>query len=128
MPGELISVEEARSRVLATVRALPAESILATDARGRVLAEDLVADFDLPPFDSSAMDGFALVAGPAGELPIVGESRAGAPFAGRLEPGQAVRISTGAVVPDGADAVIQIERVEELDGRVRVPDLQPGRN
>src|SRR3954452_590397 len=112
MARQLISVDEARARVLAGVRALPAEAVAVGDALGRVLAEDLVADLVLPPFDSSAMDGFAVVAGPAGQLPVVGESQAGAPFEGELGSGQAVRISTGAVIPAGADAVVPIERVE----------------
>src|SRR6476646_7311857 len=98
MPGALIPVDEARSRVLAAVRTLPSEQVAAGDVLGRVLAEDVVADFELPPFDSSAMDGFAVVAGAGGELPIVGESQAGAPFAGEVAGGQAVRISTGAVI------------------------------
>jgi molybdopterin molybdotransferase len=72
------------------------------------------------------MDGYAVVAGPSGELPVVGESRAGKPAAGVLRPGQAMRISTGAAVPDGADAVVPVERVEVLDGAVRVPETQPG--
>jgi molybdopterin molybdotransferase len=91
-----------------------------------VLAEDVVAELDLPPFDSSAMDGYALVAGTAGELPVVGESQAGRPFEGEVQPRQAVRISTGAVIPAGADAVVPVERAE-LDGdRVRVPTTEPG--
>ncbi len=128
MPGDLISVTDARARVLATVRPLPAETVAVTDALGRVLADDVTADVALPPFDSSAMDGFALVAGAAGELPVVGESRAGAPFDGAVRPGEAVRISTGAVVPDGADAVVPVERVDKLDGRVRVPATRAGAN
>jgi molybdopterin molybdotransferase len=124
--GDLISVDEARARVLAAVRPLGAERVALDDALGRVLAEEVVADFDLPPFDSSAMDGFAVVAGTAAELPVVGESQAGRPFGGQLQAGQAVRISTGAVIPAGADAVVPIERVE-LDGtRVSVPDTKPG--
>ena len=133
MPGQLLSVDEARSRVLAAVRPLGPERVPLDDALGRVLAEDVVAGLDLPPFDSSAMDGFALVAGDAGELPVVGESQAGAPFDGELRPGQAVRISTGAVIPAGADTVVPIERVEVLgaDGgggaiRIRVPGASPG--
>jgi molybdopterin molybdotransferase len=110
------------------VRPLAAELRPAADALGRVLARDVVSELELPPFDSSAMDGFALVADGAGELPVVGESRAGHPFAGALEPGQAIRISTGAMLPAGADAVIQIERVEDLGERVRVPEVQPGQN
>jgi molybdopterin molybdotransferase len=121
-------VDDARSRVLGAVRTLPAEAVPAAEARGRVLSEAVVADLELPPFDSSAMDGFALVAGDAGELPVIGESQAGRPFEGRVEPGQAVRISTGAVVPDGADAVVPIERVEARDGVVVVPDTRTGTN
>ena len=126
MPARLISVDEARSRVLATVRALGSESAPAAEALGRVLAEDVVADLTLPPFDSSAMDGFAVVAGDAGDLPIVGESQAGAPFDGTLAAGQAVRISTGAVIPRGASAVVPIERVEVDGERVRVPATEVG--
>src|SRR4051812_45019421 len=126
MPGDLVSVDEARASVLAAVRALGSERVPVDDALGRVLAEDVVSELTLPPFDSSAMDGFALVAGPAAALPVVGESQAGRPFAGRLEAGQAVRISTGAVMPDGADAVVPIERVK-LDGdNVAVPDVDIG--
>jgi molybdopterin molybdotransferase len=135
MPGQLLSVDEARSRVLAAVRPLGHERVAVDDALGRVLAEDVVAGLDLPPFDSSAMDGFALVAGDGGELPVVGESQAGAPWDGELQAGHAVRISTGAVIPAGADAVVPIERVELLgadagggaDGaRIRVPETSPG--
>jgi molybdopterin molybdotransferase len=126
MAGSLTTVDEARSRVLAAVRALGPERVALDAALGRVLAEDVVSGMTLPPFDSSAMDGFALVAGPGGELPVVGESQAGRPFRGRVEAGQAVRISTGAVVPDGADAVVPIERVEVGGDRVRVPESRPG--
>jgi molybdopterin molybdotransferase len=128
MPGDLIPVTEARSRVLAAVRPLAAERVPIADALGRVLAADVVAELELPPFDSSAMDGFALVAGPGGELPLVGESQAGSPFIGRVEPGQGVRISTGAVVPEGADAIVPIERAELLDGAVVVPETRPGQH
>ncbi|MEA2497471.1 MAG: molybdopterin molybdotransferase [Thermoleophilaceae bacterium] len=126
MPADLISVDEARSRVLAAVRPLPAESVPVADVLGRLLADDVVSDLELPPFDSSAMDGFAVVAGAGGELPVVGESRAGRPFGDRMQAGQAVRISTGATVPGGADAVVPVERVEDLGERVRVPDTTAG--
>ena len=128
MTGELISVEETRERILAATGRLPAETVPAADTLGRVLAEEVVSGLELPPFDASAMDGFALVAGPARELPVIGESRAGAPFAGRMGEGDAVRISTGAVVPEGADAVVPIERVEELGDRVSVPETTAGAN
>jgi molybdopterin molybdotransferase len=123
---ELISIAEARARVLAAVRPLPAEDVPLDQALGRVLAEDARAEGDLPPFDSSAMDGYALVAGPGGELPVTGESRAGTPATRRLEPGEAMRISTGAAVPEGADAVVPVERVELSGENVRVPDTRPG--
>ena len=128
MPAQLTSIDDARALVLGHVRRLGGEQVAAASALGRVLAEDITAAFDLPPFRSSAMDGFALVAGAAAELPVVGESRAGRPFEGTLQAGEAVRISTGGVVPEGADAVVPIERVEELDGQVRVPDTRTGAN
>jgi molybdopterin molybdotransferase len=123
---DLISIDEARRRVLAATRPLPAEDVPLADALGRVLAEDARAEGDLPPFDSSAMDGYAVVAGPAADLPVVGESRAGSPSQQPLHPGEAMRISTGAALPDGADAVVPVERVELSDGRVRVPETHPG--
>lgn len=128
MPGDLISVAEARERVLATARVLAAEDVPTEDALDRVLAGDVISDLVLPPFDSSAMDGFAVVAGPAAELKVVGESQAGKPFAGGVVRGCAVRISTGAVIPGGADAVVPIERVEETSDGVRVPETAPGAN
>jgi molybdopterin molybdotransferase len=124
--ADLISIAEARERVLAAVRRLPPEDVPLDRALGRVLAEEARSEGDLPPFDSSAMDGYAVVAGPAGELPVVGESRAGSPAERPLEAGEAMRISTGAAVPAGADAVVPVERVEVLDGRVRVPATEPG--
>ena len=126
MAGSLLSVDEARSRVLAAVRPLGSERVAVDDSLGRVLAEDVVSELTLPPFDSSAMDGFAVIAGPGGELPVVGESQAGRPFEGELHAGEAVRISTGAVMPRGADAVVPVERVELNGDRVRVPGTQAG--
>ena len=124
----LLAIADARARVLEHVRPVSAEGVALERALGRVLAEDLSAGLSVPPFDSSAMDGFAVVAGPAAELPIVGEARAGHPFQQRVEAGTAVRISTGAVVPTGADAVVPVERTEEAGERVRVPEVAPGTN
>jgi molybdopterin molybdotransferase len=124
----LISIAEARERVLDETPTLPSEEVLIEDALGRVLAEDAHAAEDLPPFDSSAMDGFAVIAGPAAELAVVGESRAGHPTDRALATGEAIRISTGAAIPPGADAVVPIERVEVQDGRVVVPVTEPGAN
>jgi molybdopterin molybdotransferase len=125
----LLPINAARERILAVVRPLPAESVALEEALGRVLAEDVESALDVPPFDSSAMDGYAVVAGAGGQLRVVGESRAGHPAGERAEPGAAVRISTGAAMPEGADAVVPVERVEEgADGTVRVPESDPGRN
>jgi molybdopterin molybdotransferase len=126
----MLSIDQARDAVLAEVRALGAEEVAIGDALGRVLAQDVIAAGDLPPFPNSAMDGFAVRSGPKGRrLTIVGESRAGAPAAVAVGDGEAVRISTGALLPDGADAVLQIELVDEDDDRVVLgDDVAPGRN
>jgi molybdopterin molybdotransferase len=116
----LISIAEARQRVLDRIERLDAERIPVADALDRVLAADVVAGGDIPPFPSSAMDGYAVKEGPEGrELSVVGESRAGAPSGHTLGEDEAVRISTGAAVPDGATAVIPQENVEVRDHRVR---------
>ena len=114
--------------MLAGLRPLPAEQVALDDVLGRVIAEDVVADVDLPPFVSSAMDGYAVAAGAEGELEVIGESRAGHPAEVEVRPGTAVRISTGAVVPAGAGAVVPVERVEERGATVVVPRLDAGAN
>jgi molybdopterin molybdotransferase len=126
----LPSIDEARAILLGVVRPLPAEVVDVAGAAGRVLAEDVTAATDVPAFANSAMDGFAVAAGPAGrELAVVGDSRAGAPYDGVVGDGEAVRISTGAAVPEGAGGVLQVECVRELDGRVLLDDaVQAGRN
>ena len=126
--AEPLPVETARQMVLDAVHPLPAEDVPLAEARGRILAEAVTSDIEVPPFASSAMDGFAVPPGAYGELSIAGESRAGHPFGGAVEPGTAVRISTGAVVPEGTGAVIQVEVTEEADGVVRVPEREPGTN
>jgi molybdopterin molybdotransferase len=126
--GELIDIATARGLVLDAVRPLGSERVPVGEALGRVLAEDLSAEEDLPPFDSSAMDGYAVIAGPAGELDVVDESRAGHPATRPLSGGQAIAISTGALIPRGADAVVPVERVQANDGRVSVPDTVAGAN
>lgn len=130
MAAELITIAEARRRVLEAVVPLAAETVPVEAALDRVLAQDVVAGGDLPPFASSAMDGYALEPGPAGRtLAIAGESRAGAPSERRLDPGGAVRISTGAAVPAGAGAVIRQEDTEVRDGRVLTrAEVEPGEN
>ena len=105
---------------------LEAELVPLADALGRVLAEDVHSGAALPPFDSSAMDGFAVVAGPEAELPVVGESRAGHPAERALRPGEAMTISTGAAMPEGADAVVPVEQTEAGNGAVRLPASAAG--
>lgn len=126
--ADLISIAEARSRVLGAVTPLTSEPARLSDALGRVLAEEVQSPISVPPFDSSAMDGFALIAGPPAELELIGEARAGHPAAIEVSQGTAIAISTGAAVPAGATAVIPVERTERADGRVRVPETKPGAN
>jgi molybdopterin molybdotransferase len=125
-----LSIDEARAQVLAAVRPLPSEDVAVQDALDRVLAEEVVAQRDVPSFANSAMDGFAVRSGPAGRaLRIVGESRAGAPAAEAVGDGEAVRISTGAALPVGADAVLQIELVTDQGDQVTLDDdVDSGRN
>jgi len=114
----LPTIDEALALVLAEVPFLGAEEVPVAAAAGRVLAEDARAVVDLPPFASSAMDGYAVrAADTPGRLRLVGHSAAGAPAARGLGAGEAIGISTGAVVPEGADAVVPVE-VTELDGDV----------
>jgi molybdopterin molybdotransferase len=126
----MLSIDEARALVLAETRALESEDVAAGEALGRVLAEDVTAAADVPGFANSAMDGFAIRSGPAGRrLRVTGESRAGTPAAVAVGDGEAVRISTGAMLPGGADAVIQIELVSDEGEAVVVgEDVAPGRN
>jgi molybdopterin molybdotransferase len=121
--GEALSLEDAQARLLALAPALPSETVPTDRALGRYLAEDLRASRTQPPADLSAMDGYALC-GPGPWL-RVGESRAGAPFAGELAPGQCVRISTGAHVPKGADRVLLQECAELSEDRVSTNDVPP---
>jgi molybdopterin molybdotransferase len=120
--ASLLTLEEAQARILAAVQPLAAEPVPISSAAGRVAAEDIRAQVDLPPFASSAMDGYAVRSAdlPA-TLSVAGESAAGSPYEGRLEPGTALAISTGAVVPDGADAVIPVEYVVRTEDRVEFP-------
>ena len=119
--AELISLVEAQARVLERAAPLEGEPVPVAQASGRVLAEDAHAVVDLPPFPSSAMDGFALrAADPPGRLPVVAHIAAGVPAPRALEPGEAMGIATGGVVPDGADSVIPIEYVVQHDNEVEI--------
>src|SRR5207244_2881282 len=123
MAATLLTREEALARVLEHVRPLPAEDVPVGKAAGRVLAADARAAVDLPPFASSAMDGFAVrAADTPGRLPVVARIAAGAPAARALAGGEAMGIATGGVVPEGADAVIPIEYVVEHDNDVDIPE------
>jgi molybdopterin molybdotransferase len=115
----MIPVREAIEIVLARTPTLSTESIALADTLGRVLAEDIIADSDLPPFDRSQMDGYAVraedVKSTPARLRIVGESAAGRGWHREMRAGEAVRIMTGAPVPVGADSVQQVELTHELD-------------
>jgi len=119
VPSSLLPIEDARAIVASSCAPLPAEPVAVGDATGRVLAADLRAAADAPAFDNSAMDGFAVRSdASSGPLPVVDESRAGAPASRALAPGEAIRISTGAALPAGADAVAPVEQAVEQDGHV----------
>jgi molybdenum cofactor synthesis domain-containing protein len=142
----VVPLDEAVAHVLAGCTPLPASPVPAARARGLVLAGDVVAAEALPPFASTAMDGYAVRAvdttGAPVTLPVVAEVAAGHPAERALAPGEAMRIFTGAPMPDGADAVVMVERTERLDGgravridvavapgthrRAAGEDLQPG--
>ena len=124
---KLLAVEDARARMLAEIAPLPAESVPLGDAIGRVLAEDIAARRDQPPFDASAMDGWAVrSADTPGRLTIVGESAAGHGYGGDLGAGQAVRIFTGAALPAGADAIVIQEDATRDGDVVEVPEVEAG--
>ena len=130
---EPISVEEAQRLVLERAKRLDAERVPLERAYGRVLAEPVGAAVDLPPFPSSAMDGFALRSADTAAAPVsltlAGSVAAGAPSTRPLGSGEAMAISTGGVVPDGADAVIPIELARTVDGRVEITEtVTPGTN
>jgi molybdopterin molybdotransferase len=117
----LLSLEEAQRRILERVVRLPLERVPLEDALGRVLAEPAAARVDLPPFDSSAMDGFAVrAADTPGRLPVVDRIAAGRPASRELRAAEAMAIATGGAVPQGADAVIPIEYVVEHDNQVEI--------
>ena len=124
----MIPITDAITIVLEHSPRLKVESVMLSDALGRVLAEDIVADTDLPPFDRAQMDGYAVraadVANTPARLRIVGESAAGAGWHHEMKAGEAVRIMTGAPVPVGADAVQQVELTREIDRNAIVEILE----
>jgi molybdopterin molybdotransferase len=126
---DLQTVTAARAVMLGRLAPLRLETVMLDEALGRVLAEDVVARRDQPPYATSAMDGYAVrAADTPGQLQVRGESAAGRGFEGAVETGDAIRISTGAPLPGGADAiVIQEDAVRERD-QVTVPAAKAGRH
>jgi molybdopterin molybdotransferase len=126
---KLMTVEAARAAMLAEVSALPRETVPLVRAIGRVLAEDITAVRDQPPFTNSAMDGWAVRSADApGALKIVGESAAGHGYEAPLGSGEAVRIFTGAALPHGADSVVIQEDASREGDHVTVPAAASGDN
>jgi molybdopterin molybdotransferase len=124
----MISVKEALQKILEQIPRLGKERVSILEAQGRVLAEDIFSARDIPPWDNSAMDGYALrsqdIQTAAPELPallrVLGDLPAGRVFAGRVGPGEAVRIMTGAPLPAGADTVVPVEETARADGNVKI--------
>jgi molybdopterin molybdotransferase len=124
--GQLLSIEAALEIVAGQVTRLSTETVPLDEALGRFLAEPLEAAIDLPPFRNSAMDGYAVrAADTPGTLTIVGEAAAGTPFEGEVGAGEAVAISTGAVVPPGGDTVVPVEEVQVAGTSVEVAAVRP---
>ncbi len=123
LPADMISVEEARERMLAHFAPLDAVAVPLLAARGQVLAEDIHGGFSIPPLDNTAMDGYAVraadTAGATYETPVTlrvtGYLAAGSVFDGSVGPGEVVRIMTGAPIPDGADSIVPFEETDEQD-------------
>ncbi|OGR75956.1 MAG: hypothetical protein A2X32_10190 [Elusimicrobia bacterium GWC2_64_44] len=118
----MITFEEAISAVLKNARALPPETVRLEESVGRALAGDVRSALDMPPFDKSAVDGYAVRAEavrPGAELGSMGLIQAGDVFGGKVPAGACVKIMTGAPVPPGADAVVMVEETSEKDGLVR---------
>jgi molybdopterin molybdotransferase len=115
--------EDARSTILSSVAPLGIERVALLDSLGMVIAEDIIAPWEMPAFDNSAMDGFAVVASDCQapvSLRITGYIPAGGVATNTLEPGCAIRIMTGAPIPKGCDAVVPVEETEESDGQVQI--------
>src|SRR5688572_3821102 len=124
MSDEPLEIEDARRLVLERVHPVGTEAVAVRDALGRVLAEDVTSADAVPGFDNSAMDGYAVraadTAGAPVSLAVVDESRAGHPAERAVGEGEAIAISTGAVLPEGADAVVRVEDTDGGDDAVEV--------
>ncbi len=116
-----MNYDEARKIILERVSPITPENVRLSDSAGRILAEDITAEFNVPAFDRSPYDGYAFRAEDApGTLHIIGEIRAGENFRTPLKPGEAVKILTGAMIPESADAVVKYEDTEYTDSEVTV--------
>ena len=129
----MISIEQAREAILNKIKPLPGEKLFLDQSLGRYLAQDVYSERNIPPWDNSAMDGFAVhtedLATGEGRLGIAYEIPAGALPQGPFEKGTAVKIMTGAPVPPGADAVVKREDTDEREGEVTVLKAPaPGEN
>ncbi|MBX4924816.1 molybdopterin molybdotransferase [Rhizobium binae] len=130
----LLPVAEAQNRLLSRAKPVTAsETLPLAEAEGRVLATDLTASLTQPPFNASAMDGYALrrddAPEPGAVLKVIGTSAAGHGFAGNVGHGEAVRIFTGAPVPSGADSVLLQEDAEQIEGGIRTSfPVRPGQH
>ncbi|HSF24219.1 MAG TPA: molybdopterin molybdenumtransferase MoeA, partial [Blastocatellia bacterium] len=127
----MITVDQALAIVLQRIEALPIETVPLERALGRVLCEPVYADIDLPPFNRARMDGYAVRSSDVADAPVmlrvIGEVSAGASFPGKLNPGEAVKIFTGAPVPEGADAVQKIEVTRSTNHTVEIKEaVKPG--
>src|SRR2546430_646118 len=126
---KLMSADDALARILAGVPALPEVEVPLLDALGLVLAEDVAADRDVPPFRNSAMDGYAVrgddVASTPVELRVVGVVAAGGFPDRAVGPGEAIRIMTGAPMPDGADTVVRVEDTDNASDGVTIAAVTP---
>ncbi len=127
-PEKALAIARERTKPLDRVERVPLDRGV-----GRVLAEDVVSQVDVPAFDKAMMDGYAIrsqdVAAESTALDVVGDARPGEPYLGTVRRGEAVKTATGAALPTGADAVVEVELVEVEGSRVRVPHgLAPRRN
>jgi molybdopterin molybdotransferase len=129
----LRTVDEHLAAILAAITPVPARELAVLDARGTVLAEPVTAPVSLPPFDNSAMDGYAVLAADVAAasaehpvtLPVLGDIAAGAPAVTAIRPGTCARIMTGAPMPTGADAVVPVEWTDGGTGSVRITKPAP---
>ncbi|MCK9485259.1 MAG: molybdopterin molybdotransferase MoeA [Dehalococcoidia bacterium] len=134
LPADMISVEDARSRILERFEVLPAADVPLMEALGLMLAEDVRSHLDIPPLPNTGMDGYAVrtedTVGATYESPrslrVIGYLAAGSVFPGTVAPGEAVRIMTGAPIPDGADSIVPFEETDEYDWATREAARDPG--